>query len=282
MKNFLGALLLISTNVFSQQIEAPLQYQLEFLDNKIHVDLRYQPLEKDSSTFTYGQPAFGGQLDIFKGLQNIMVETPTQIRVDSINRKVIFYYSKQAPIKISYDVVDTRSAPSTRSQLFRPIIMPDYFFIHGVNLFLTPDLRDKDIKPRVSVEWKKLPDFPMFYTFDPDNNGSRPSVTTVDSISLRFMTGAKDLTVKKFTNESGTNFLVLRAAEMPAVVSTELENFYVQYNKEMREFWRDTRKIKYSLILQPYLNVDHKISGVSFGNGFIGKYNKHMRLDTTT
>jgi predicted metalloprotease with PDZ domain len=42
----------------------------------------------------------------------------------------------------------------------------------------------------------------------------------------------------------------------------------------MRRYWKDTRIIEYSLVLQPFIDVDHNISGVSFGNGFIGKYNK--------
>jgi hypothetical protein len=61
---------------------------------------------------------------------------------------------------------------------------------------------------------------------------------------------------------------------MPDHVAKEITTFYLDYNAEMRRFWEDKRQINYSLVLQPYLNVDHSISGISFGNGFIGKYNK--------
>jgi hypothetical protein len=125
----------------------------------------------------------------------------------------------------------------------------------------------------VSIQWKKAPAFPIFYTFDPDNHGTHTTVTTADSVAFRLMTGANDLKVKTFINESGTNYLVTRSTGMPAASITALEDFYVMYNKVMRKYWGDTRKIKYSLILQPFLNVNHKMSGVSFGNGFIGKYN---------
>jgi hypothetical protein len=270
---YLVAFLFISVQVFSQQKKVALQYQLEMIDTKIHVELVYEPLQNDSTKFTYGVVAFGGQIDIFKGLQNIKIEGPARVKIDSVNRAITIYHAL-IPVKISYDIADTRTVTNTRSQLFRPIILPDYFFIHGLNLFLTPSFRQADLKPLVSVEWKKLPPFPMFYTFDPDNNGSRKTITTVDSISFRFMTGAKDLTIKKFTNESGTNYLVLRSTGIAATTIKEVENFYVMYNRLIREFWRDNRIIKYSLVLQPFLNVNHKMSGVSFGNGFIGKYNK--------
>ncbi|HRI78772.1 MAG TPA: hypothetical protein PLR06_04480 [Cyclobacteriaceae bacterium] len=268
------AVLFVAFRVVGQPGTSTLNYQLEKAGNTIHVELQFTPVEKDSSKFTYGQPAFGGQLDILKGLQHLNVKAPARFKLDSLSRTITFYYSSEYSLEVTYDIVDTRKEANTRSQLFRPIIMDDYLFIHGVNLFLTPAFRSADIKPRVSVQWKKFPDFPLFYTFDPDQDGKHSVTTTSDSIAMRFITGARDLTIKKFSNESGTNYLVLRSTGMPAATVQQLESFYVNYNSFMRSFYKDKRKIKYSLVLQPYLGVNHKISGVSFGNGFIGKYNK--------
>lgn len=274
MKFYLAACLFFSVQVFSRQREITLQYQLTLFDNKIHVELLFNPTQNDSSKFTYGVPQFGGQKDIFKGLQNVQVENPAHVETDSVNRELSIYYHDKDAVKISYDVFDTRSENSTRSQLFRPMIMPGYFFIHGINLFLTPVFATDTSKIMVAVQWKKLPAFPVFYTFDPDNDGSHTTVTTADSIAFRLMTGASDLSVKKFASESGKNYLVLRSSGMSATVEQEVEHFYLDYNSVMRQFWNDTRKINYSLVLQPFVNVNHPMSGVSFGNGFIGKYNK--------
>jgi hypothetical protein len=239
----------------------------------IHVKFRYLPIESDSTVFTYGQPAFGGQTDILKGLQNLKVTPPSFIKLDSTKRSITIYFKNDDPVQIDYDIFDTRVGNSTKNQLFRPIITPDYLFIHGINLFLTPHFRKERKTAFVSVEWTKLPPFPLFYTFDPENDGRRPSVTTVDSVSLRFMTGANDLYIKRFPSESGTNYLVLRSAGMKQEMVHEIETFYVGYTSQMRKYWKDSRIIQYSLVLQPFINVDHNISGVSFGNGFIGKYN---------
>lgn len=274
MKFFFPTFLFISLHTFSQQSKIILQYQLTLLENRIHVELLFNPTENDSSKFTYGVPQFGGQKDIFKGLQNIQVENPAHVKTDSANRELTFYYHATDAVKISYDVLDTHSENTTRSQLFRPMIIKDYFFIHGINLFLTPGFGTEGSKIMVSVQWRQLPPFPVFYTFDPDNDGSHTTITTADSIAFRLMTGASDLTVKKFASESGKNYLVLRSAGMSATVEKEVEHFYLDYNTVMRQFWNDTRKINYSLVLQPFLNVNHPMSGVSFGNGFIGKYNK--------
>ncbi len=271
---FCIALLLMCQPSFSQTNNVTLQYQLQLFDSSIHVELLFNPIDSDSSKFTYGMPAFGGQKDILKGLQNLQAQSPAKISIDTTKRVVEFYYHQTDPVVVNYDVADTRKENSTRSQLFRPIIMPDYFFIHGVNLLLTPDFRKTDSTIRVSLQWKKLPPFKMFYTFDPDNDGSKPTITTADSISFRFLTGAKDLSVKKFSSESGDNYLVLRTNGITTATAKEVEDFYLGYNTTMRQFWNDKRKIKYSLVLQPYMNVNHSMSGVSFGNGFIGKYNR--------
>ena len=251
-----------------------LEYQLELYDNEINVELIYTPPESDSTKFIYGSPPFGGQTDIFRGIKNVQYENPGQLKIDSLQRAITVYFKDNTPVKLSYIIADTRVKNNTLSQLFRPIITPEYFYIHGVNLFLTPEFRNTNLKTRISVRWKSKPAIPVFCTFDMDNDGSEIINTTMDSASLRFITGASDLSVKRFINESGTNYLVLRSSGMPTQTVSDLETFYVHYNKIMREFWKDERIIQYALVLQPYLHVNKSISGISFGNGFIGKYDK--------
>lgn len=96
----------------------------------------------------------------------------------------------------------------------------------------------------------------------------------MDSLSFRFIAGATDLAVKRFHSESGSNYMVLRSGEIPAEKEKVIENFYLGYNRQMRAYWRDSRVIQYSLVLLPFVGVDEPMHGVSFGNGFIGKYNK--------
>jgi predicted metalloprotease with PDZ domain len=274
LKLFVFISALFSLRGIAQEKSIPLIYQLEMESHSIHVNFLYLPIEKDSTVFIYGQPAFGGQTDILDGLRNLHLSSGGKISLDSAKRRIIIYFRNADTIRISYDILDTRVGNSTKNQLFRPMITPDYLFIHGVNLFLTPQFRKEDQIIHVSLEWKRQPPFPLFYTFDPENDGSHHSVTTVDSISLRFITGANDLFIKRFRSESGTNYLVLRSGGMKQEMVTEIEKFYIRYNSQLRRYWKDTRIIEYSLVLQPFIGVDHNISGVSFGNGFIGKYNK--------
>lgn len=253
------------------QSAASMKYLLSLFEQYIHVELTIESSRQDSLIFTYGNPAFGGQNDIFKGLQNFKIEQPIKYFLDSNERKIIIFPKEVTPLNISYNVFDTRSADNTRNQLFRPMIMTDYFYIHGINLFLTPESSPNQ---KITVAWKTRPPFKIFYAFDPDNEGTQMVRTTIDSSSLRFITGAKDLLVKKFTNVSGDNFLVVRTESLSACAIKKVTRFYKKYNQTLREYWNDNRKIQYSLVLQPFQHVHHAMSGVSFGNGFIGKYNQ--------
>jgi hypothetical protein len=108
------------------------------------------------------------------------------------------------------------------------------------------------------------------YDFVINQKGKRPYLIPPHLVEF----GDEEFSIKRFINESGTNYLVLRSSGMPTQTVSDLENFYVHYNKIMREFWKDDRIIQYALVLQPYLHVNKSISGISFGNGFIGKYDK--------
>jgi hypothetical protein len=258
----------------AQQQGVPLDYRLEFAGNEIHVELKYTPVQPDSTSFTYGMPAFGGQVDILMGLKQLQIAAPDRLRLDSASRTITVYYRQGHPITITYHIVDTRKVNDTRTQLFRPMITPGYVFVHGINLFLLPRSTMDHSTIHASISWKKPPPFPVFYAFDPENNGGRPSVTTMDSISFRFIAGAPDLSIRRFHSESGVNYMVLRSTEIPPDKEKVIEHFYLGYNRQMRAYWRDARVIQYSLVLLPFVGVNEPMHGVSFGNGFIGKYNK--------
>ena len=94
----------------------------------------------------------------------------------------------------------------------------------------------------VSVEWKSKPPFPVFYAFDPDNDGSRIAVTTADSIAFRLLTGANDLFHKEIQFKE---WQIISCFGLWNVCHREAgsREFYLDYNAVMRKFWNDTRKI---------------------------------------
>lgn len=258
--------------VFTFAQTTNLDYRLGWSAEGLSVDLYYRPLQADSTSFTYGVLEFGGQRDIFRGIKDLRADAPARLVPDTAHRRMTVWYGRDSTVHIHYLVVDSRTADNTRNQLFRPMLTSDYFFVHGLNLFLKPVTCVNDRAINVAISWQQPPPFPFFFSFDPDNDGTHPSLTSFDSIFYRPITGAADLLIKKFSAASGQNYLVLRSTGLGAATQDAIAAFYLSYNAKMRAFWRDKRVIRYSLILQPFINVRHDMSGISFGNGFIGKY----------
>src|SRR5579863_4564231 len=75
MKVSVLGFLLLSLRLSSQPSPVTLEYHLELFEKNIHVELLYHPAGKDSSSFTYGQPAFGGQ-KIFSAACKMSRSTP--------------------------------------------------------------------------------------------------------------------------------------------------------------------------------------------------------------
>jgi len=249
-------------------------YSLQYADsNRVHVTLLYSPPESDSTVFTFGEPRFGGQTDIINCISEIRVSPPARLKSDRSARLFKLYYPGTEPVYLEYEILDTSTGKKDlRQELFRPMIRKDYFYAHGVNLFLTPEFRKHDLKATLSVDWSKKPGFPIFYGFDPGNGGKKESVSTVDSVMFNLLTGARDLTVDAFDLKGTRNYIVLRSGSTTAFNRKEVKHYFTRFNETIRNYWNDYSDPCFSLVLQPFLEADHNVSGAAFANGFIGKY----------
>ena len=75
------------------QAKADFGYQLSYKGNRVQVALLYHPLEKDSTLFTYGEPMFGGQMDITKCIGDVTVIPPARLVTDRANRRFKLDYT---------------------------------------------------------------------------------------------------------------------------------------------------------------------------------------------
>ncbi len=275
-KKVSGSLALLTSLSFValSQAKADLQYQLTYEGNSVRVTMRYSPVEKDSTRFTYGEPMFGGQPDIINCIAHVRVSPPARLQTDIAARTFKIFYTGAEPVTVRYDILDTSKAKKdVRKELFRPIIQQNYFYCHGVNLFLNPQFRDTGKKATVSIKWSGRPGFHLFYGFDPENKGKKKAISTVDSVMFSLITGAGDLTVDQFELHGIQNYIVLRGGSKDAYNRRAIRDYFTRFNQSIRQYWNDYSDRCFSLVLQPFLEADHNIGGVAFANGFIGKYN---------
>ncbi len=273
-------IVVISCNTKPTESIVDLKYLLSFYNNRIHVKLFYTPVESDSTKFIYGEPMFGGQQDIIKGLTNIKVSGGNRVRFDERSREISVVFKSEKKVEIEYDIIDTHTAEQgLRGELFRPLISRDYLYCHGVNLFFNPVFRDPSLKARQTVAWEKLPDFRLFHSFDPENDGTNISKGEQADFLFTIITGAKDMSIEKLVVSGTKNYLVLRTNKLKEYNRRMLSEYFTKYYAGIREFWKDSSTHPYSLIVQQFLNIDHSMSGMGLGNGFSGKYS--YKIDTT-
>ena len=81
-------------------VQNGLHYRLSYnaTEQKIHVEMQYTPASEDSMTFVYGNPGFGGQLDIFNCVKDLSVSGKHKV-VDSL-RQLTVYPEGNKPIDI--------------------------------------------------------------------------------------------------------------------------------------------------------------------------------------
>ena len=274
-KKVTSSLALLTSLPFAalSQSKTVLQYQLTYEGTSVHVTMQYSPVENDSTSFTYGEPMFGGQTDIINCIANIKVSPPARLRAEVATRTFTLYFPGEEPVTIEYDILDTATTKKdVRKELFRPIIQKNYFYSHGVNLFLNPQFRDPGKKATVSIKWTRRPAFPLFYGFDPENKGKKKAISTVDSVMFSLITGASDMTVDQFDLHGIQNYIVLRGGSKDQYNRQAIRDYFTRFNQSIRQYWNDYSDRCFSLVLQPFLEADHTIGGVAFANGFIGKY----------
>ena len=215
MEKFLFASLLIlfTVNRIHSDNKAAFAFTLDIKPNVMHVSLIYYPVIPDSTTFQYGIEFMGGMKDLMKSFINL--HSSAKYRIDSLTRKITFYYPPDTPVNITYDIIDTHK-PQQRvvGEMFRAIITDNYFFSLSHTLFLNPEISETLKKSTMmSVTLSKNPAFPVYLSFAPELKPGETTVLKVSDGMDALVTGASDLHIEKREMAGIVNYVVLRITE---------------------------------------------------------------------
>ena len=279
MRLFPILLITLFTSIRSAAQAPDVRFTLHFVEpDRIAVDMRMRPLESDSTVFHYGEPRFGGQPDIFTGVEHLSVELPATMVVHAAERSVMVRYSGKKEFTVHYEVRDTHtSVMGVRGESFRPLISADYFFSHGINIFLVPALRDAAKKARLSLEWSRPPAFPIFYCYAPEHRKGKLTAPFADEFLFSPITGATNMTVDTFKVGKVTDYIVLRNYPGNPMTRDAVGAYFRTYYEAINGYWNDEGERPFSLVLHPFLEANNNISGVAYNTGFVGRYKR----DTT-
>jgi len=248
-------------------------YVLDIKPGVMHVELTYNPVVPDSTTFQYGIEFMGGMKDLLTSMVNL--HSSSKFKVDSLNRNITFYYSGYTPVQIFYDITDThKPEQKVVGEMFRPIITDKYFFSLSHTLFLNPDIDEKiQDSSMMAVTLKDNPAFPMYFSFAPEMKPGETVQCRLSDGMDALITGASDLHIEKREMAGIINYIVLRINKDNQDNLSRFMKYFDTYLPAMTDFWGNLNGTYYSLIASPFLNITyHNISGTAFKNGFHVKY----------
>lgn len=262
--------------------KADTRYTLRYTGkDQVEVELRMAPLEADSTRFTYGMPPFGGQADIFKGVSGIRVEKAAGIRIDDAARAITVFHRGRKPFVLHYVITDTHTpAMAVRGESFRPLISPEYFFSHGINIFMVPAFRDDKLRSTLSLEWSNGFPFPLFMGYDPRSRSGKLIAPCNEEFLFSPMTGATNMSVDTVRVGSSTGYVVLRNYPGNPMTREAVSDYFRKYYTAINAYWAEAGGEYFALILHPFLAANNNISGVAYNTGFVGRYKRDTTFNT--
>src|SRR5690606_21777274 len=144
------------------------------------IELTYSAAEKDSTTFIFGDPSFGGQIDIFNVIKNIRCTAPEELKIDEGNRQITIYHNGAKRHRLTYesDGLLPADKPTTVSQreLFRPVITKGVLTLRNRQFALA--ITD-DSNPLFSFSWQSYPEnVSYFNSVQPSHANPSEKLTT--------------------------------------------------------------------------------------------------------
>lgn len=244
----------------------------------MEVELTYSSSQVDSTVFTFGDPSFGGQNDIFSVIKNIRVSKPEVLKINEVDRQITVYHNGAKEHKLNYEIDGSFSEdkPTTSSQmeLFRPVITKGVMTL--VNQFFTLSITDVR-NPLVSFKWEKYPEnFTYFNSVQPSQKDPSEKISAhYDEISKKvcFVMG-DNVEVREYHIMDIPYYCVTTKEDNYGNnLQESLSPFFESYFQSIHRFWNDTDFPFYFLNVTVLQNNPKEIGSGGFGimNGFVMK-----------
>nr|WP_315225069.1 hypothetical protein [uncultured Flavobacterium sp.] len=281
--NIVIILLLIFSSFSYAQQKTFMDYVLSWDGESsiLGVELTYSATHKDSTVFTFGDPDFGGQHDIFNVIKNISVTKPEVLKIEEANRRITIYHNGTKKHSIIYEIDGSlpidKPTRSTQTELFRPVITKGILTL--VNLQFALEVTNES-NPLVSFKWRKYPEnFTYFNSVQPSQkNPSKKLADYYDKLSQKvYFVMGDNIDVKEY-HVMGIPYYCVTTKE--DTYGNDLQGnfipFFESYFPSIHRFWKDTDFPFYFLAVTTLQNNQREIGAGGFGikNGFVMKLGK--------
>ncbi|MBL3655891.1 hypothetical protein [Fulvivirga sediminis] len=248
-------------------------YTFNFEASVIHVSLRYNPIEKNSTVFEYGHKHSHGVSSSLKDLVNL--QSNVTFKTDSANNSITFFHPANDIVLVQYDIINTHiNAQKSLGDAYKPIITDSYIFSFSNALFLKPILNNRQYhKMKMSVQYTAAKAFPLFFSFAPTLQPKEEVTINLHEGINGVVCGASNLHMEERITGGTKNYIVLCEQSEASQNLPSFMNYIDTFIPTLSEFWGKTQEKVYTIIASPFFDQNHNhISSIAFKAGCHIKY----------
>ncbi len=240
----------------------------------LKVDLFYSPDSKDTTSFTYGWPEVGNQINIFSVVKNIQTEKGDSVSIDSANRKIIVWHKTSGQKKLHYEIngaLISAAKHNNANEQFRPQLVPGCFYSLSFNVFM---LVDTNVYKTLSYTWDKWPaGIGYFSSADPESKPGTVVTIKTDQIRKIYMAMDKKLIVKTYKVGDVPYYAITSGRDSLNDMQAALKPFFSIFFPAVTDFWQDYKDKDYFISMLPFLNeAPDNYTGIGLIDGFSMRY----------
>jgi hypothetical protein len=245
----------------------------------LKVDLFYSAV-KDTTSFIYGSPEIGNQVDIFNVVQNIQTGTGDSVSVDSAKRKITVWYKTTGPKMLHYEIngaLISAVKHNNANEQFRPQLIPGSFRSLSFNLFMQVDTSSYK---SISYVWDKWPSgIGYFSSADPESTPDKKVMVKVDQLSWVYMVMDKQLQIRQYHVHNVPYYAIGSARDTINSIQDYLQPFFSTFFPAITDYFKDYGGDHYFVSALPFLNhVLPNYTGVGLVDGFSMRYSGSFDL----
>jgi predicted metalloprotease with PDZ domain len=238
----------------------------------LRVTLNYTAANKDSTVFTFGDPNFGGQKEIFKTLQDIT--STEKIKVTPAERKITVYHTGPGLKTISYSINGQLlhdPKRSTVNELFRPLLVPDLLYLVPQFFMINPV---KHRATAATVQWDSIPtSLRYFISVAPGAGPARKQEIDLKKEEDVLILAGSGLVINTYKVHGIPYYAITSRKDTVNDITADLQPFFTRYFPGLRDFWKDNSGSYYYISVLPLLAIDHPwATGYSQKRGFVMRY----------
>lgn len=172
----------------------------------------------------------------------------------------------------------TDGSDDFKQELFRPLFRKDYFYCHGLNLFLKPS----DWTLMQSYTWRRRPSFDVVNVLDPQATMTDSVTCNPYQMAMSLMVGTPTMDVEGVKFQQVDGYLLTDLPDSEKFNRRLLSSFFRQYMSQLRTFWGDEDvKESYAFCVLPFSkSISHSAGGISLTGGLCSKYCHQSEGDT--